>query len=66
MSAKTVSVAFAPLDYVKVILHDLNYRGRVTAVIVKPNEAVYDVAFADDKGDLQVRTFRADELEARK
>lgn len=61
----TIAVAFTPLQYVRVTLHELNYRGRVIAVIVKPADVLYEVEFADDKGDLQVRCFRADEIEAR-
>jgi hypothetical protein len=62
----SVRLDFMPLDYVTVTLHDLKYRGRVINCIVKPNELAYEVEFADDKGDLTIRTFRADELELRK
>jgi hypothetical protein len=62
---KSVELDFMPLAYVIITLHDLKYRGRVVNVIVKPNEIAYEVEYADDKGDLTIRTFRADELAAK-
>lgn len=61
----SVVLAFAPLEYVTVTLFDLKYHGRVNCCIVKQCEFRYEVEFADDKGDLQVRTFNFDELEER-
>lgn len=61
---KTIELAFAPRDYVLIKLHGLNYKGRVYRCFVHDLDITYEVEFADDKGDLQIRTFRSDELEA--
>jgi hypothetical protein len=61
----TFTLAFAPLDYVTVTLFDLKYHGRVNQCFIKPTEFLYEVEYADDKGDLVLRTFRADELALR-
>lgn len=66
MSEHEVILAFAPLDYVTVTVFDLKYHGRVNQVLVKATEFLYEVEYADDKGDLVIRTFRDDELEIRK
>jgi hypothetical protein len=57
-----ITLAFAPLDYVTVTLFDLKYHGRVNQCLVKATEFLYEVEYADDKGDLQIRCFRYDEL----
>lgn len=65
MSEHPITLAFAPLEYVTVKLFDLKYHGRVNECIVKAAEVLYNVEYADDKGDLVIRTFRADELAGR-
>ncbi len=54
---------FEPLDYVKVKLHGLDYRGRVLCVLNNGVRNSYDVQFADDKGDLRTMAFLEDELD---
>ena len=66
MTAHNVTLSFQPLEYVTVTLFDLKYHGRVTQIIVKQCEFLYEVEYADDKGDLVIRTFRDDELKERK
>ena len=61
----TITLSFMPLQYVTVTLFDLKYHGRVNLVSIKPNEILYEVEYADDKGDLVIRMFRFDELEAK-
>lgn len=56
---------FAPLQFVCVTLFDLKYRGRISRCILDDGGIRYSVEYADDKGDLQVREFYEDELEAK-
>jgi hypothetical protein len=56
--------AFEPLQYVRVVVFGLGYRGRVTQCILRPlGRMIYEVEYAAD-GDLHVREFNGDELEA--
>lgn len=61
----SVDIAFMPLDYVTVTLFALKYHGRINQVVIKPNVIMYEVEYADDKGDLQMRIFNGDELQVR-
>lgn len=65
MTSRVITLAFSPLDYVTVSLFDLKYHGRVNQCLVKATEFLYEVEYADDKGDLVIRTFRDDELSER-
>ncbi len=61
-----VQFKFYPKEFVLVVLFDLKYRGRVQRCIFDDGGNRYSVEFGDDKGDLQVREFYEDELEAQK
>lgn len=65
MASHAITLAFSPLEYVTVTLFGLKYHGRVNQCIVKATEFLYEVEYADDKGDLVIRTFRDDELSER-
>lgn len=57
------SFAFAPLDYVTIVVLGVNYRGRVVRCILEPaGESLYDVQYVDDRAEFKRGEFRADEL----
>lgn len=59
-----VEFKFAIRSYVRVTLHNVNYRGRVNRCIGEGSDSpnIYQVVYCDDKGDFQSREFYEDEL----
>lgn len=59
----SVEFKFRPKEYVKIVLFDLQYAGRVDSCRAESGDVKkYLVEYADDKGDLQTREFYEDEL----
>lgn len=61
----TTEFAFAPLDYVTIVVYGLDYRGRVQQCLLRPLGAkLYNVEYAKD-GEIKCSDFREDEIAAR-
>ena len=54
--------AYAPLDYVRISVFGVNYRGRVMKCSALHNGREYFVEYVNDTGDFKDGTFLADEL----
>jgi hypothetical protein len=62
--AISAAFAFEPRQHVRVVAFGLGYPGRVTQCVLRPlGRMIYEVEYAAD-GDLHVREFDGDELEA--
>jgi hypothetical protein len=65
-----IAFAYIPSDYVTITLFDIRYKGRVVRVISESKDSyngngiLYDVQYADDRGELKRGEFAEDELEA--
>ena len=54
--------AYAPLDYVRISVFGVNYRGRVMKCSALHGGREYLVEYVNDTGDFKDGTFLADEL----
>lgn len=54
--------AYAPLDYVRISVFGVNYRGRVMKCSALHGGREYFVEYVNDTGDFKDGTFLADEL----
>ena len=57
-----IEFAYAPLDYVRISVFGVNYRGRVMKCSALHNGHEYFVEYVNDTGDFKDGTFLADEL----
>ena len=57
-----IEFAYDPLDYVRITVFGVNYRGRVMKCSVRQSGYEYLVEYVDDAGAFKDGTFLADEL----